>query len=72
MPKSFKTEVQTSHNGQLSWASNSLRFATEREATEAGRELLSRWMVPVDSRATATEDAVNYRFDFETYKPERL
>ena len=72
MPKSFKTEVQTSHQGQLSWASNSLRFATEREADEAGRELLDRWTVPIDSRATESDDAINYRFNFDTYKSERL
>jgi hypothetical protein len=62
-PKSFKMEVFTG-----SWSSNSCRYATEAEAVEAGRELLSRWWVPTDSRATPSEDPVNYRFDFTAYR----
>jgi len=67
--RSFKTEVLT---GENDWSSNALRFATKEEAEAAGKELLSRWYVPRDSRATASEDPVNYRFDFAAYRPVRL
>jgi len=62
--KSFKTEVFVDR----SWNTNALRFATEKEAVEYGHELLSRWMAPSDSRATACDDPVNYRFDFDAWK----
>jgi hypothetical protein len=45
------------------WSSNALRFATEEEAENSGRELLSRWFVPTDSRAAKSDDAVNYKFE---------
>ena len=64
---SFKTEVQTREGGE--WSTNSVRFATEKEAVEAGHELLSRWFVPIASRAALSDDPVNYRFDFEKYRP---
>jgi len=66
---SWKTEVCTIHNGEKSWASNALRFATKIEAEKAGHELLSRWYVPIDSRAAESEDAVNYIFDDATGRP---
>ena len=66
--KSYKVEVLVGGT----WSSNGLRFATENEAIEAGKELLSRWMAPSDSRATETPDPVNYRFNFETYRPEPI
>ena len=50
------------------WAGNALRFATKEEAEASGKELLSRWFVPTDSRATESEDPVNYRFDFDTFQ----
>jgi len=57
---SWKTEVCA----QGSWSSNALRFATKEEAEASGRELLSRWFVPTDSRATETPDEpVNYKFE---------
>lgn len=56
---SWKTEVCVDGN----WATNALRFATQDEAEKAGRELLSRWWVPTDSRAAVSSDPVNYRFD---------
>jgi len=46
------------------WSSNSLRFATREEAHASVRELMSRWYVPEDGRATECSDPVNYRFDF--------
>jgi hypothetical protein len=66
---SWKTEVCTIHNGEKSWASNALRFATKIEAEKAGHELLSRWYVPIDSRAAESEDIVNYIFDDATGRP---
>lgn len=66
--KSYKVEVFVDNE----WCSNSCRFATEKEAETAGRELLSRWFVPSDSQATETTDPVNYRFNFEAYRPEPI
>lgn len=63
----FKTEVYTG-----SWSSNSLRFATEKEAEASGKELLSRWFVPTDSRAAWCDEEANYRFNFETNQNERI
>jgi hypothetical protein len=60
---SWKPEVYTG-----SWSSNALRFATKEEAEASGKELLSRWFVPTDSRAVESEDPVNYSFDFDQYK----
>lgn len=57
------------YRGQESWDSNSLRFATKIEAEKAGRELLFRWIVPVNSRAAQSEDAVNYVFDDTIGRP---
>ena len=57
------------YQGQKSWASNALRFATKIEAEKAGAELLSRWYVPISSRAAESEDAVNYVFDDSIGRP---
>ena len=51
---------------------NAVVFATEKEANEAGKELLSRWFVPYDYTVVTTDDPVNYRFNFEEYRPERI
>ena len=56
---SWKAEVKA--DGK--WSSNSLRFATKEEAEASGRELLSRWFVPTDSRAAESDDPVNYKFE---------
>ena len=69
---SWKTEVCTMYQGSESWATNSLRFASKIEAEKAGHELLSRWYVPIDSRAAESEDAVNYIFDGITGRPEPI
>lgn len=61
MNTSWKTEVLV--DGK--WATNAVRFATKKEAEAYGVELLSRWFVPVDSRAAESNDPVNYKFDFE-------
>ena len=57
---SWKAEVLTDDGA---WSSNALRFATKEEALDSGRELLSRWLVPIDNRATESSDAVNYKFE---------
>lgn len=64
---SFRMEVLT---GRDEWTSNGCRYATLKEAESAGKELLSRWFVPIDSRGVPSEDPVNYRFNFERYKSE--
>ena len=64
---SYKMEVKTS-----GWDSNACAYATKEEAEAAGRELLSRWFVPTDSRAVASEEEVNYKFNFESGKSERI
>jgi hypothetical protein len=65
---SYKTEVFVDRQ----WSTNALRFATEKEAVDYGHELLSRWMAPTDSRATACEDPVNYRFNTEKWAAEPI
>lgn len=62
---SWKTEVFVENE----WVSNGLRFATKDEAERAGQELLSRWFLPTDSRATESEDPVNWEFPVEAPKP---
>ncbi len=49
---------------------NGVYFATEKEADAAGNELLSRWYVPTGFKIIEKEDPVNYKFNFESYKPE--
>ena len=44
---------------------NSVAFATEEEANDAGRELMSRWFVPTGWEVVETDDAVNYTFDWD-------
>lgn len=64
---SWKTEVETPRGH---WSTNALRFATKEEAERAGDELLSRWMVPLSSRATETPDEpVNYEFPVGADRP---
>lgn len=66
--KSWKLEVLV--DGK--WSSNALRFATKQEAEASVNELLSRWFVPSDGRATESEEPVNYRFDFSQGRNVRL
>ena len=60
------------YQGQKSWASNALRFATKIEAEKAGVELLSRWYVPIDSRAAESDDSVNSVFDDTVDRPAHI
>ena len=66
--KSYKPEVLV----EGKWSSNALRFATEAEALASVRELMSRWYVPDDGRATESSDPVNYKFDFASNTNIRL
>jgi hypothetical protein len=68
MNKTWKMEVFVDN----SWSSNACVYATKEEAEAAGQELLNRWFVPTDSRAAESTDPVNYRFNFVTYRPERI
>ncbi len=65
---SYKAEMLA----EGSWCSNGCAYATREEAEAAGKELMSRWMVPTDSRAVESDQPVNYRFNFETYRPEPI
>ena len=56
---SYKMEVEVDGN----WSSNACVYATREEAEAAGRELLSRWFVPTDSRAVESTETVNYKFE---------
>jgi hypothetical protein len=56
------------YQGHDDWASSSQRFATEKEASACGDELLSRWWVPDAHREIEVDEPVNYRFDFEKYE----
>lgn len=47
------------------WVTNGLVFATKAEAEAWGQDLLLRWFVPRDARATETTDPVNYTYDRE-------
>ena len=60
MNTSWKPEVLV--DGQ--WSTNALRYATKAEALASVRELMSRWWVPTDGRASESSDPVNYKFDF--------
>lgn len=50
------------------WYDNSLRFATREEAEVSAKDLMARWLLVVDCRATESDDPVNYRIDLETYQ----
>lgn len=56
--KSWKPEFLVSGK----WSTNALRFATELEAMGSVKELMSRWYIPEDGRATQCDDPVNYKF----------
>ena len=58
---SYKTEVLAF--GETVFCSNGLRFATEQEAVDSGRELSGRWMMVKEYRAAESTDPVNYKFE---------
>ena len=55
----FKYGVQLPDQDNLSF--NAVVFATAEEAETGGKELLSRWFVPISYKVVETEDEVNYR-----------
>ena len=68
MNTSYKPEVLV--DGK--WSTNALRFATKTEAEASVKELMSRWWVPTDGRATECNDSVTHRFDFATFTNVRI
>ena len=55
---SWKPEVIADSSG--TWASNSLRFASEREAEIYVKDLMMRWSLVTSTRVVLCEDPVNY------------
>ena len=59
---SFMVEVTTAgDNGHFT--ANSLRFASEAEASEYGQHLANRWLAVTDWHTTKTTDPVTARWD---------
>lgn len=48
----FKTEVLVAG----AWSSNGIVWPDKESAEKAGKDLLSRWFVPTDSRAVPTDE----------------
>ena len=65
---SYQMEAKT--NGEF--GTNACRYATREEAENAGHELMSRWFACTETRAAESTDAVNYRFNKETWRNEPL
>lgn len=57
---SWKPQVQIFNDPN--WYDNALRFETKEEAEANARDLMSRWMLVVDTRAIESDDPVNYRW----------
>jgi hypothetical protein len=56
---SWKVEVQADNT--RSWSSNQLRFATEEEAQQYGRDLFTRWTAVREWRTARSDDPVSHR-----------
>lgn len=56
---SFKVEVQADSTG--TWAGNSLRFASQDEADDYGKDLAGRWTSVRKWRAVESDDPVTHR-----------
>lgn len=61
---SWKPEVRTGKDPK--WYGNALRFATEDEARRSAEDLMSRWLLVVECRATECDDPVTHTYDFES------
>ena len=48
---------------------NALRFATPQEAQRSASDLMSRWMLVVDTRVDESDDPVNYKIDLTADPP---
>jgi len=66
---SYKTMMEFKNDAP---ATNALRFGTEEEALAHGRELFSRWTVPIGYHAEVSDDPVTHRFDFDLGRGERI
>ena len=55
---SFKPQVFA----EGEWCGNGLVFETREEAEQNAKDLLSRWYVPIDSRAIESDEIPNYRY----------
>ena len=55
MSKPYRVEVQSDTTG--TWATNALRFETEAEAEEYGRDLFQRWTAVLEWRVAREEDS---------------
>mgnify|MGYP003495399588 FL=1 len=62
--KNWKPEVQTGND--KNWYGNALVFATQKEAEYSARDLMSRWLLVVGTRAVESDDPVNYRIDWDS------
>lgn len=57
---SFAPEVIADRSGK--WCGNTLRFATEAEASAYAKDLAGRWVLVTDRRVVESQDPVNYRW----------
>lgn len=58
VPQSFKVEVQA--DSTRTWAGNGLRFHTQQQAEDYGRDLFSRWTAVREWRVVPSPDAPNH------------
>jgi hypothetical protein len=58
---SWKPEVMVM--GESDWCGNGLRFATKEEAEANAKNLMGRWMLVTDTRATESDEPVNYKWE---------
>jgi hypothetical protein len=56
---SFKVEVQADSTG--TWAGNGLRFASQDEADDYGKDLAGRWTSVRHWRTVESDDPVTHR-----------
>lgn len=59
---SFKTYMTFSNEEPKT---NALVFATEEEANNYGKDLMSRWMQPTGFEVRESDEEVNYTFSFD-------
>lgn len=55
---SWRPEVIADSSGQ--WVPNGQRFATREEALASAHDLMMRWILVQEFRATESEEPVNY------------
>jgi len=48
--------------GESKWSGNALRFNTEAEAKDYGRDLMGRWFAVKEISTELVNDPVNYSF----------